>query len=338
MTVAAAKLHLLVNLPGEFFIEPTLAPIFARLEALGEVRRTSHDRADDLLPDLQWADAVLMWSWPRLTDNVLNQCPNLRFSANLDITQAGARTLLGRGMPVSVAKRAFSPAVAEMALTLILSTLRRTPTHQAAMWAGREAWVSAFPGGIDPDERQLTGRRVGLVGFGGIGQRLAELLAPFACDVAIHDPYLPDTIAERFGVRNVSVDDLVEHAEILVLCAAANPGSRHVIEAKHIEKLRPRSILVNVARASLVDGDALRARLIRGDLYAALDVFDREPLPADAPLRSLPNVYLTPHRAGGIRESVVRLLEYLTDDLCAFARGTDRRHALTDAMIPSLDA
>jgi phosphoglycerate dehydrogenase-like enzyme len=95
---------------------------------------------------------------------------------------------------------------------------------------------------------------------------------------------------------------------------------------------------VNVSRASLVNGGALLARLRRGDIYAALDVFDREPLPADSPLRSLPNVYLTPHRAGGIMESVVRLLDFLTEDLCAFASGSDRRHALTDALIPSLDA
>ena len=113
-------IHLLINLPAGFFTIPALAPIYQRLEALGEVRKTSCNSGDEILPHLQWADAVLMWSWPKLTPQLLDACPNLRFSANLDITQDGARILLERGVPVSVARRAFSPAVAEMALALIL--------------------------------------------------------------------------------------------------------------------------------------------------------------------------------------------------------------------------
>ena len=331
--------RLLINLPPGFFTAPQLEPTFARLEALAAtVTKTSCNAADEILPYLREADAILMWSWPRLTPKLLDQCPRLRFSANLDITQAGAKTLLERGVPVSVGRRGFSPAVSEMALTLLLATLRRTSTYHAAMWAGTEPWVARFPDDIPPDELQLTGRRVGIIGFGAIGQRLAELLEPFRCDIRIHDPFLPDAVAERFGVRNGSVDDLVAHSEAVVLCAAANAGTRHVLEARHIDALMPGAALVNVSRSALVDGAALLARLQRGDLYAALDVFDQEPLPADAPLRSLPNVYLTPHRAGGVWESVVRIVAYLGDDLEAFVTGNERRHALTEAQISSLDA
>jgi phosphoglycerate dehydrogenase-like enzyme len=332
------KIKLLINLPPGFFDNPALTEPFARLDAFAETRRTSHNRADEIAADLAWADAILMWSWPKLTPELLDGAPNLRFSANLDITQDGGRILMERSIPVSVARRGFSPAVAEMALTLILSSLRRTPSHQAAMWAGSETWVQKFPDEIDPDERQLTGRCVGLIGFGGIGQRLAQLLAPFACDIKVHDPYLPSEIAARAGVENVSVEELVRHSEVLVVCAAANEGTKAILRAEHIDALAPRSVLVNVSRASLMDNDALLARLQRGDLYAALDVFEKEPLPADSPLRTLPNVYLTPHRAGGILESVRRLLDYLADDLEAHFAGRERKHALTEAMLPSLDA
>jgi phosphoglycerate dehydrogenase-like enzyme len=237
-----------------------------------------------------------------------------------------------------VSRRGFSPAVAEMALLLMLSCLRRTPNHQAAMWSGNESWVEKFPDDIDRDERQLAGRHVGIVGFGGVGQRLAHLLQPFGCDLKITDPFLPDAVAQQFNAQNVSLDELISHSEILVLCAAANSGSKHLIEAGHIEALAPRSIFINVARASLVDNAALLARLQRGDIYAALDVFDKEPLEHASPLRSLPNVYLTPHRAGGVMESVERILQYLVDDLRAWHNGGERRHALSEAMIPSLDA
>jgi phosphoglycerate dehydrogenase-like enzyme len=206
------------------------------------------------------------------------------------------------------------------------------------MWSQSESWVEKFPDDIDRDERQLTGRRVGIVGFGGVGQRLAQLLQPFGCHLKITDPFLPDAVALQYNAENVSLDDLVAHSEILVLCAAANSGTKHLIEARHIEALAPRAIFINVARASLVDNSALLARLQGGEIYAALDVFDKEPLELDSPLRTLPNVYLTPHRAGGVMESVERILQYLVDDLRAWHEGAERRYALSEAMIPSLDA
>ena len=336
-TMTVTKPVLLVNLPPGFFTLAALEPTFARLELLAEVRRASCNGEDEILPHLREADAVFMWSWPRLTDALLAQCPRLRFAAFLDVRQPDGKRLLERGMPVSLAKRAFSPAVAEMALTLILATLRKIEPYQAAMRRGTEGWVTRFPDALDPDERELTGRKVGIVGLGGVGQRLAELLAPFRCDLQTYDPYLPDEIAARFGATKVSLDALAARSEVLVLCAAANVESKHLLTARHIEALPPRAILINVARASLVDESALRARLERGDLYAALDVFDKEPLPADSFLRTLPNAFLTPHRAGGTIASVQRLIAYLADDYEAFLSGVERRHALTPVMLPALD-
>lgn len=99
-------------------------------------------------------------------------------------------------MPVSMASHAWSPAVAEMALALMLSALRKVADHQAAMRAGREKWVHP-PEGVDPDERQLTGRPVGIVGFGAIGRRLRQLLAPFECEVRACDPFVPESVFRR---------------------------------------------------------------------------------------------------------------------------------------------
>src|SRR4051794_4129270 len=130
------RFHLLINLPDGFFHFPALAPVFESLREVVEVRPASWQTETEILPDLRWANGVLMWSWPQLTDALLDQCPELRFCAHIDLSQAGARTLLARGLPVSIGRSGFSPAVSEMALTLILSTLRRTPTYQAG--CGRE--------------------------------------------------------------------------------------------------------------------------------------------------------------------------------------------------------
>jgi phosphoglycerate dehydrogenase-like enzyme len=331
-------MNLLVNLPAGFYRTPELDPTFHRLEEIATVRRVSHNTADEIAEDLAWAEAVLMWSWPPLDEALLDKAPNLRFAAHLDLTQRAARVAIRRGLPVSVGRSAFSPAVAEMALGLILSTLRRISDYHSEMRQGIETWVNSFPDDIDPRERELSGRPVGIVGFGRVGRRLRELLAPFGCSVSVYDPFLPDDLALNQRVNRVDLGGLLSNCDIVVLCAASNAGTAHLLGAKEIASLRPNTVLVNVARAALVDTPALVERLRRGDLFAAIDVFDQEPLPADHPLRTLPNAYLTPHRAGGTMGSVGRILNYLIDDLEAFLGGRERKHPLVEAMIPSLDA
>jgi phosphoglycerate dehydrogenase-like enzyme len=331
-------MRLLVNLPDGFFTHPDLTAIFARLSRLGDVRCTSHNSADEIAPDLAWAEAVILWSWPAYTAELLDRAPDLKYSGHIDITQRGARVALERGLPVSVSRHGFSPAVAEMALALILATLRRITDHQAQMRAGTETWVARFPTDIDPQERELSGRSIGLIGFGNVGRRLVRLLAPFGNMIRIYDPFVTAEMFKGYNVTQVELHEMLRESEVVVLCAASNAGTKHILGAAEIELLRPHAVLVNVARAALVDTPALTARLERGDLYAALDVFDKEPLEADSPLRSLPNAYLTPHRAGGIIASVQRNLTWLVDDLVAVFAGQERRHALTEAMLPSLDA
>lgn len=331
------KINLLINLSPGFFAAPILEPVWERLSQFSEIRRCNHNTAAEFAPDLAWADAVFMWAWPAWTPALLDKAPRLKFCGHLDISQASARVALERGLAVSVVRRAFSPAVSEMALGLILACLRKTSQHHTAMREGQEAWVEDFPGDIDPDERQLSGRPIGIIGFGAVGQGLARLLAPFGCPLRVYDPFLPEEIAAKSGAHRVELAELLRQSEVVVLCAASNSGTRHLLGAEQIALLRPKSVLVNVARAALVDSGALLARLRQNDLYAALDVFDQEPLSPDSPLRQLPNVLLTPHRAGGILASVERLLEYLADDLEAHLQGRPRAHALLEAMIPSLD-
>jgi Phosphoglycerate dehydrogenase and related dehydrogenases len=331
-------MDILVNLPEGFFVHPDLADTFARLGRLGDVRKTSHNRAEEIAADLARAEAVLMWSWPLLTDDLLDAAPRLRYRGHLDINQAGAKIALTRSVPVSVSRAGFSPAVSEMALALILNSLRRVSDYHAAMRTGEETWVKAFPGDIDRRERELTGRPVGIVGFGRVGQRLAQLLAPFGCPLLVVDPYVPDAVLARFeGARRVELPEMLEMSDVVVLCAASNEGTRHLLGREEIARLRPDAVLVNVARAALVDTEALAERLRRGDLFAALDVFDKEPLEADSPLRGLPNAYLTPHRAGGVIASVQRCVGWLVDDLEAVLAGRPQQYPLTEGMLPSLD-
>jgi phosphoglycerate dehydrogenase-like enzyme len=224
-----------------------------------------------------------------------------------------------------------------MALTLTLGLLRRTSDYHAAMRAGTEAWVGDFPTTIDVRERELTGRSVGIIGFGRIGRRYRELLAPFRCQVRTYDPFLPAEVAQAADVQLCDLPTLLRESDVVVVCAANNSGSAKLIGAAEIALLRRDAVFINVARAALVDYDALGARLRQGDIQAALDVFDQEPLPADSPIRTLPNVYLTPHRAGGLITSVERGLNQLVDDYERVLAGKPLQSQLTPPMVNGLD-
>lgn len=308
-------LRVLVNLPAGFFRTPQLEPIWQRLEAIAEVRKTSHDTPEQIHDDLAWAQAVIMWAWPTLDPQMLADASDLKFAGHINLGAETARNELAAGLTVSELRHGWSPAVAELALTLLLAGLRKTSAYHIAMRHGDEDWIEDMPADVDPQERQLTGRTVGIVGLGGIGRRLAELLAPFRVNLLACDPYVPDEVLAAHGARRAEVSELAREAEAIILCAANTAEAKHLLGREQIQAMRPDAVLVNIGRSSLVDMDALQDRLSRGELIAMLDVFETEPLPADHPLRKLPNAFLTPHRGGGIMESMTRILSALIDDL-----------------------
>ncbi len=329
--------NILINLPPDFFSQPELAPSFARIAKHGVVKQTSHNKPEEIVADLKWADTVFMWSWPVLDTALLDQAGKLDYVGHIDINQTGARAELARGIPVSCSRGGFSPAVAEMALGLILNGLRKISDYHSAMRGGTEKRVNAFPKDIDPLERQLTGRSVGIIGLGQVGRRLAHFLRAFDVNLKVVDPFVSDAVIAQFEGTRMELDPMLEACDVVVLCAASNEGTSRLINAERCARFRRNALLVNVARAALVDYVALAARIRNGDLFAALDVFETEPLSGNSELRRLPNTYLTPHRAGGIMSSVMRNIDWLIEDYEALLAGKPRQYAVTEAMIPGLD-
>jgi D-3-phosphoglycerate dehydrogenase len=328
-------MNLLVNLPAGFFTAEQLKPLFKRMFSLADtVKTASHNTSDEIKDDLSWADAVIMWSWPTLDDVLLEKAKNLKFAGHITITQAAARAELKRGIIVSETRHGFSPAVSEMGLALILSGLRKTGMYHHQMKSGSEAWVGAFPTEIDPLERQLSGKNVGIVGFGGIGQGLARLLAPFNVNLKIYDPYLPAEVAQNYGAQKVEIKDIAANSNVVVLCAAENKGTQKLFDRDEIALLKEDCVLVNIGRASLINMEALVEKLKAcKNMTAMLDVFDKEPLEKDSCLRALDNAFLTPHRAGGLMESVMRILTWLTDDFEAFLNGKPVKYGINEKML-----
>ena len=144
--------------------------------------------------------------------------------------------------------------------------------------------------------RELTGKTVGVVGFGRIGRRLCELLSGFGVTVLAYDPFMNEQAAAERKVTPVALDTLLESADIVSLHLPATEETKHLINADTIAKMKDGAYLINTSRGALVDEKALYDALTSNKLAgAALDVFEREPVTADNPLFALPNTVLSPH-------------------------------------------
>lgn len=187
---------------------------------------------------------------------------------------------------------------------------------EAASFRGRAAWQSTI--GADLAEATL-----GILGVGKIGTRVAEVGRAFGMDVVAWRPHLTAERADAVGVRLApSKRDLLTGADVVTLHLVLSDSTRGIIGADDLAAMRPSSYLVNTSRAGLVDTTALLAALESGALAGAgLDVYDEEPLPADHPLRSAPNILATPHlgyvTAGNCRtyftEAVEDIAAWLAD-------------------------
>jgi phosphoglycerate dehydrogenase-like enzyme len=200
-----------------------------------------------------------------------------------------------RGIAFSETASIMSPWVAEYELALGLAAMRRLPQEHELV--GRGEWTQQF---VDVDWfDRLQGRRVGLASFGEIHRHLARMLAPFECEWEAFDPYVPAERIEAAGGRRA--DDLVAMArrsELFFVATPPNPSTIGLISRAVVEALPVGAVFVLVSRMAVVEQPPLIERLERGELRAGIDVFEPEPPATDHPLRRLPNVVHTPHRAG----------------------------------------
>jgi lactate dehydrogenase-like 2-hydroxyacid dehydrogenase len=231
---------------------------------------------------------------------------------HIDVGQARAA-----GLAVTNTPGAVTDATADIAMTLILNVARRTGEGERLVRAGRwEGWHPTQMLGM-----HVTGRRIGIVGMGRIGQAVARRARlGFGMEVLFHNR--SEKAVE--GARQVAdLAELCAAADIVVVTVAATPETRHLIDARALGAMRPHAILVNVARGDVVDEAALIRALEAGRIAGAgLDVYEREPRVPDA-LRAMENVALLPHLGTAtleVREAMGRMA---LDNAIAMAEGRD---------------
>lgn len=274
-----------------------------------------------LIDALKDADAVvLMRDRTPFTAELLAELPKLRYlvftgtrNARLDLAALAARNI-----PVSYTE--FGPSkdsTCELTWTAILAATKQLESHTTRLRRGQ--WRSDM---AEPLPGTLAGQRLGLIGLGEIGGRVAKVGQALGMEVVTWSPRMTAERAAAQGVGFVPLEELLATAQIVTLHLVVTPATRHLMNAERLALMQPGSLLVNTSRSELIDTAALVQALQKGRPgFAALDVFDVEPLPMDAPLRQLPNVLLTPH-LGFVTEPVFqRFSTGVTECLSAWLAG-----------------
>jgi phosphoglycerate dehydrogenase-like enzyme len=244
----------------------------------------------------------------RLDEPVLAQLPELeviaKYGVGLDMLDLGAMRRLGKrlGWRPGVNRR----AVAELALALAIVMLREVPAAHRELLAG--TWRQRS-GGL------LSGRTVGVVGCGCVGQELVRLLEPFGCVILVHDIVAYPEFYARYAVEPVGLHELLRRADVVTLHVPLDESTRDMLTRSELELMKPSAVLINTARGGIVDESAVRSALSSGRLAAAaFDVFGEEP-PTDAALIGLPNFLATPHIGGSAHETMLLMGRAAIDGL-----------------------
>ncbi|MEU1225230.1 hydroxyacid dehydrogenase [Streptomyces sp. NPDC005828] len=256
------------------------------------------------------------WGATPLTAEVLARAPRLKAvvhaagSVKHHITDA----CWERGLRVTSAAGANALPVAEYTLAAILFAGKRVlrSAQRYAELRTDDTWLTeSTPWGN-------YRRTIGIVGASRIGRRVVELLRPFDVDVLLYDPYVTTPPP---GTELTTLDDLCARSTVVSIHAPQLPSTHHMIGPAQLAAMRAGTTLINTARGSLVDEEALLPHLVTGRLHAILDVTDPELPTPDSPLWTLPNVLLTPHVAGSLGNELHRMADQAVEEVARYALG-----------------
>ena len=288
---------------------------------------------EELAAAMRRADVLV----PTITDRVdaplLAQAgERLKLIANYGsgIDNVDVATARQRGVLVSNTPGSTTDDTADMAMGLVLAVTRRIPEGLAAMQAGTwEGWApTAFLGG------RISGRRLGILGMGRIGQAVATRARAFGMQVHYHNRHRlhPEIEAEHEATYWESLDQMLARMDVLSINCPHTPATFHLINARRLKLMKPEAVIVNTSRGQVVDENALTRALRAGEIAGAgLDVYEHG-TDINPRLRELPNVVLLPHMGSATREARLEMGEKVLINVKTFADG----HRPPDQVVPAM--
>ncbi len=297
-----------------------VARVLGRVESPEDLRAIDTERVEILFGG---------WGMFALTGEILEKLPNLRavFYAAGSVRQLIGPEFWERNILLSTARAANGLSVTEYGIGAILLSLKGVWRFAAAMRSGEL---------LDPWGRTARGTYqsvVGIVSVGTIARQLIQRLQSFDLRILAYDPYLPTEEAVKLGVDPVGLPEIFERSDVVSLHTPWLPETEGMIGEELLSKLKPGATFINTARGAVVDEPALcRVLKQRPDLWAVLDVTHPEPPALDSPLRTLPNVTLTPHIAGAIGPECRRLGAAMVEEAERYLSGEPLRWPVTREM------
>ena len=277
---------------------------------------------ENVIRELQNADAGIIDIEP-YGESVFSQVKDstklmVRFGVGFDKVDLKAASR--NGIAIARTTGANTTAVAEMALTLMLTCRRRMNLYQARTRAGE--WVKDIG-------NELIGSTVGIIGYGNIGRRLAKLLKGFDCRILAYDPFPNEEAAKADGVELVALEEILTQSDAISIHVPYTKETHHMINRETLTLMKPTAVIVNTARGNIIDEDALYQALKSGQIAGAgVDVFAAEPLSVESPLLTLENAVLTPQVSSQTMESLWNIYKMAIDISADFFAGKGSPHIL----------
>jgi glyoxylate reductase len=294
------------------------------LREAGELRADRRDAPiprEELLELVAGADAILSLLHDRIDAEAMDAAgPGLRCVANVAVghDNVDLEAAAARGVVVTNTPGVLDDATADLTMALMLAAARRIGEGERLIRAGRPwSWGMSFMLGAD-----LRGKRLGIVGLGGIGARVAMRARAFGMQIAYHSRHAADpAVTGPLEAERLPLERLLAEADFLSLHCPLTPETRHLIGADELRLMKPSAVLVNAARGPIVDERALAEALAAGRIAAAgLDVYEHEPAVEPA-LLGLENVVLSPHLGSATVETRAAMAELAARNAIAAVRG-----------------
>jgi len=235
---------------------------------------------------------------------------------NVDIQAANDRKI-----PVVITPGANSQAVAEAALTFMLALCKKMIHWDTQLKQGN--WRSRF----EQSPGDLEGATLGIIGFGRIGRKLAELIRPFGMTVLTYDPFISEETGRELDVELVELDEVLKRSDFVSIHALLNENTRGLINKTHLSLMKPGSFLINLARGGIIENlDDVHEAMINGPLAGVgLDVFEPEPPDVSHPIFKLENCLTSPHAICMSKRAMYRSFKMMAEDMAAVLEGRTPR-------------
>jgi len=256
---------------------------------------------------------------PDLDKNLLSKAKKLKAIINVEsnfMNNVDYSYCAKKGIHVIATSPVFSKPVAEIALGMTLSLLRNIHNAHFDFLKKREKY------GLESNLKasMLTGKKIGLLGFGDLAKSLYPMLLPFTKDINVYDPWLSKNKIKSFGFNPMSLKQMFKTCEVIYVLAAVTTKNKNLVNKSLINIMKPNSLFILMSRAAVVNFKDLINRVKRGDLYVGTDVFPEEPVRKNDPIRKVKNILFSAHRAGALTEAFFSMGDIVLKDMSLISK------------------